>query len=163
MNAAHLHIILVHLPVILVPTATILLAVALWRKQSVIVHTALAIYVAAGVFVVPAFLLGEDAEEIVEDLPGISEDLIEEHEEAADVAFWLTLLVGGTSIIAFGIRNKAPRLQHTSLKFLIVAGAVASGTLAYAASEGGKIRHPEAYETTAPSGHSEEHHAGHDD
>lgn len=154
MNAAHLHLILVHIPVILVPTATILLAVALWRKQSAIAHTALAIFVAAAVFVVPAFLLGEDAEEIVEDLPGISEDLIEEHEEAADIAFWLTLAVGGTSLLTFAIRNKAPQLHQTSLKALVIVGAVTSGTLAYAASEGGKIRHPEAYETASVSGES---------
>lgn len=162
MNAAHLHIILVHIPVILVPTATVILAIALWRKQSAIANTALAIFVAATVFVVPAFLLGENAEEIVEDLPGISEHLIEEHEEAADIAFWLTLFVGGTSLLTFAIRNKAPQLHQTSLKALILAGAVTSGTLAYTASEGGKIRHPEAYTTPTSSG-SHEHHEGHAD
>lgn len=163
MNAAHLHIILVHIPVILVPTATILLAVALWRTQSAIANTALAIFVAAAVFVVPAFLLGEDAEEIVEDLPGISEDLIEQHEEAADIAFWLTLVVGGSSLLTFSIRNKAPQLHQASLKALVLVGAVTSGTLAYAASEGGKIRHPEAYEAASTSGESHEQHKGHDD
>ena len=161
MNAAHLHIILVHIPVILVPTATILLAVALWRKQSSIAHAALAIFFAAAIFVVPAFLLGEDAEEIVEDLPGISEDVIEEHEEVADIAFWLTLLAGGTAALSFVVRNKAPQLHQASLKAMVLIGAVASGTLAYAASEGGKIRHPEAYETTSAASH--EHSEGHDE
>ena len=162
MNAAHLHIILVHLPVILVPTATILLAVALWRKQSAIANTALSLFVAATVFVVPAFLLGDDAEEIVEDLPGISEDSIEEHEEAADVAFWITLFAGGVALLSLAVSKKAPGLHHTSLKALVLVGTVASGALAYAASEGGRIRHPEAYDT-AVSSSSHEHHEGHED
>ena len=156
MNAAHLHIILVHLPIVLVPTATILLAFALFRKQTTVATVALTLFVGASLFSIPAFLIGEEAEEIVEHLPGISEDTLEDHEEAADVAFWLTLFVGGVAAGRLLIGRRYPRLAQTTLKLLVVAGAATSASLAYTAYEGGKIRHPEAYDTAASSAHGGE-------
>jgi uncharacterized membrane protein len=151
MNAAHLHIILVHLPIILVPTATIILATGMLIKQSAVTSVALSLFVVASLFSIPAFLIGEEAEEMIEHLPGISEDVIEEHEEAAEVAFWSTLLVGGVGLGTLAIRNRAPGLSKLAMKLLILTGTAASTSLAYTGYEGGKIRHPEAYDNTLPS------------
>ncbi len=156
MNAAHLHIILVHLPIVLLPTATILLAFGLLGRQGAVVSVALWLFVGASLCAIPAYLIGEDAAEMVEEIPGISEDTIEEHEEAADIAFWLTIFVGATAASSIVLRTRVPRLTHTALKALVAAGAIASSTLAYTAYEGGKIRHPEAYDTTASSKHESE-------
>jgi uncharacterized membrane protein len=151
MNAAHLHIILVHLPIILVPTATIILATGMLIKQSAVTSVALSLFVVATLFSIPAFLIGEEAEEIIEHLPGISEDVIEKHQEAAEVAFWLTLFVGGGALGTLAIRNPAPSLSHSAMKLLILTGTAASASLAYTGYEGGKIRHPEAYDNTLAS------------
>lgn len=159
MNAAHLHLILVHIPVVLIPTATVLLCVALWRNQPTTTKTALSIFIAATIVCVPAFLLGEDAEEIVEHRPGVVEDTIEEHEEAAELALWLTVATGSISLLALLTRRSFPSLQPATLKTLVVLGTIASGSLSYTAFEGGKIRHPEAYEgqTSAVDDNQERH------
>lgn len=149
MNAAHLHIILVHVPIVLLPTATILLAFALLRRQGTVATVALSLFVGASLYSIPAFLIGEEAEELIEHLPGISEDTIEEHEEAADIAFWLTLFVGGVASSSILVGKRAPRVAQGTLKLLLLAGAIASASLAYTAYQGGKIRHPEAYDTSA--------------
>lgn len=163
MNAAHLHIALVHIPIVLVPTATVLLLLALWRRQAVISNVALAIFVVATAFCVPAFLLGEEAEELVENRPGVSEDTIEEHEEAADVSFWLTVVAGSGALLAFGLGRSAPKLRPLALKALAVVGTLASATLSYTAFEGGKIRHPEAYENIASGDGGHNSREDHDD
>ena len=146
MNAAHIHIILVHFPIVLLPTATILLAFAVLRRQGTVATVALSLFVGASLCSIPAFLIGEEAEEIIEHLPGISENTIEEHEEAADIAFWLTLFVGGVAASSILLGKRAPRVAQGTLKLLVLAGAVTSVSLAYTAYEGGKIRHPEAYD-----------------
>lgn len=105
MNAAHLHLILVHIPVVLLPTATLLLCVALWRNQQVITQTALSLFVVASFVCIPAFLIGEDAEELVEDRPGVVEDTIEEHEEAAETALWFTVAAGSIALLALLTRK----------------------------------------------------------
>jgi hypothetical protein len=160
MNAAHLHLILVHIPIVLIPTATILLFLALWRKQPVVANTSLSLFIIATLVCVPAFLLGEDAEEIVEDQPGVVEDTIEEHEEAAELSLWLTVAVGGVALLALGTKRSLPTLQPPALKLLAVLGTTASVALSYTGFEGGKIRHPEAYGSD-PSKAAE--HAGHND
>jgi uncharacterized membrane protein len=157
MNAAHLHIILVHLPIVLVPTATILLAFALLRKQGPVATVALSLFIASSLCAIPAFLIGEEAAEMIEHLPGISENVIEEHEEAADVAFWLTLFVGGAAGGGLLLGKRVPLVTQRSLTLLALAGGVTSASLAYTAYEGGKIRHPEAYETPVAAEHAEDH------
>jgi len=156
MNAAHLHIILVHLPVVLTPTAAVLLAWALFRRQSTVATVALALLVASTALCVPAFLLGEGAEEVIEHLPGVSEDLIGEHAEVADVAFWLSIAVGVGSLAMLAMRNRAPQLYSMGVKGILALSVLASGALSYAAFEGGKIRHPEAYADISSSTHDED-------
>ena len=148
MNDAHLHIILVHIPIVLVPAGAVMLLVSLARRSQAASTAALSLLAVATIFAVPAFLLGEGAEELVEHLPGISESLIENHEEAADVALWLTVATGiasGASLLGLLLRQNWAR--HSRLVALLLA-IVASASLSYAGSEGGKIRHPEAYATS---------------
>lgn len=155
MNAAHLHIILVHLPVVLTPTAAVLLAWALFRRQSTVATVSLALLVASTALCVPAYLLGEGAEEVIEHLPGVSEDLIEEHEEVADVALWLSIALGVGSLAMLAMRKRAPKLSSMGVKGILVLSVLASAALAYAAFEGGKIRHPEAYSDGSSEAHQE--------
>ena len=148
MNAAHLHVTLVHIPVVVVPLGAAILAVGLARRNSAVSSTALSILLLAALVAVPAFLLGEGAEEIVEHLPGVSESTIEAHEEAADVAFWVTVasgLLSLTSLVACQLRLAWER--RATVLALSVSVAAAS-LLSYAAFQGGKIRHPEAYAST---------------
>lgn len=158
MNQAHLHLILVHIPVVLMPTATLLLVFAHLRKQTAIVPTICALFVVASLFAGAGFSLGEGAEEIVEHLPGISEHLIEEHEEAGDVALVLSIIAGVLALATGIICSKFQALQRIALTALFITGAAASFSLGYTAYEGGKIRHPEAYDadSTKPTGTHEE-------
>jgi uncharacterized membrane protein len=154
-NAAHLHIALVHIPVVLIPTATILLALGVRRRSVSLSQVAFSLCCVAAVVGIGAFLLGEGAEELVEHLPGISEDTIEEHEEIAEFAVWSLGIAGFLSLLGlFGIfRNGVPQ-RAISLMTLLVA-VISSGALVYTAYEGGKIRHPEAYEAVSETSHDE--------
>lgn len=147
MNQAHLHLILVHVPVVLMPTATLLLVFAHLRKQTSILPTICALFVTAALFAGVAFSLGEGAEEVAEHLPGISEHLIEEHEEAGDVALVLSLITGILGLATGIVCAKFQALQRAALTALFISGAAASLSLGHTAYEGGKIRHPEAYDT----------------
>lgn len=149
MNQAHLHLILVHIPVVLTPVAALTLALGLMRKQSTTVTIAHSFLVAATLFCIPAFLLGEGAEELVEHLPGISEDTIEEHEEVAEVTVWISGFLGLCSLVSLMLRNRMTGLHFRLQSVILALAFAASGFLAYTAYEGGKIRHPEAYGSPA--------------
>jgi len=128
----------------------------------VITTTALSIFIVATLVCIPAYLLGEEAEELVEHQPGVSERTIEEHEEAADVSLWFTIAAGSGALLALALQRPAPALQSAVLKALVAVGALASGTLSYTAYEGGRIKHPEAYQDAtslaAEDARAREHH-----
>lgn len=145
MNQAHLHLIIVHIPIVLVPAALVLYSIGCRWSSKPLQLVALNAFALAAVFAGCAFLLGEGAEEIVERMAGVAESAIESHEESAEVAIWLTIALGVTSLanlISFKFAIKRARLFVVPV---ILLGMVSSASLAYTAQEGGKIRHPEAF------------------
>ena len=148
MNAAYFHITLVHIPVILTPLGVVLLAIAHLRSALPLARVALGVIIAASVIAVPAFLLGEGAEEIVEHLPGISESLIEQHEESAEIALYLTIASGLLSLITWFAISRAAWLERALLAVTFITSLLASGGLAYTAYRGGMIHHPEIHTQT---------------
>ncbi|MBX7144779.1 MAG: hypothetical protein K1X79_10040 [Oligoflexia bacterium] len=145
MNSAHIHLMLVHLPVVLIPLAALLLGWGIWRSSSSVRKTAVAIAVLGSVCSIPAFLAGEGAEDLVEDRPGVSERVIEQHEEVAEVAFWLSLVLLAAALTSVALEARSHSLTARAYSTSLALAIVCSVTLAYAANLGGRIRHPEAF------------------
>lgn len=143
MNAAYLHISLVHAPIILTPLSVILLAIAHLGSSLAVVQVALGILIAASLLALCAFFLGEGAEEIVEHLPGIIESNIEAHEEGASISLGFTIAAGLLSLMSWVAISRGSALERSLLTITFVVAAASSVSLAYTAHLGGIIRHPE--------------------
>jgi hypothetical protein len=149
MNVAHLHLLLVHIPIILVPFGAILLAYGMWRDvNGVYQRLALKIFILSALFAGGAFLAGDGAEELVEDRAGVVESTIEEHEEASEVAIWLTGILGILSLVAAIAGKQNHFLTEKGMLFILILSASSTFSLGFAGYQGGKIRHPEAYAMT---------------
>ncbi|HXI20948.1 MAG TPA: hypothetical protein VNH46_07685, partial [Gemmatimonadales bacterium] len=85
MNAAHLHLMLNHLPVLGAPFAALLLVWGLFRRSRDLLRTALGVAVVVAAVSYPVFLTGEPAEDRVEDAGWASERLVHQHEERAEL------------------------------------------------------------------------------
>lgn len=154
MNAAHLHLIVNHLPIVGSLLALPLLLLTLWRRQRAMLDASVVLLVLAALGGGAAWLSGGEAEEIVEDLPGIREATIEEHEEIAEVGGVLMIVAGAVGVGAwFMTRRKDGPVPLLAAAAPLVVTAVASVALGLAGQSGGQIRHPEAYEaSTGPVG-----------
>ena len=143
MNWAHVHLIINHIPVIGIGLLILLFIVAMVRKNKGLITVALAFIILISLATIPVYLTGEPAEEVVEDMPGISEELIEEHEEQAEIAFIFVEVAGGLALITLIARrysdNLGQRLVILTLLVLIVSG----GLIGWTANLGGKIHHEE--------------------
>ena len=143
MNAAHLHLLLNHVPVIGVAFCLLLALYAFMRRSRELEATALWAFVLVAVLTVPVYLTGEPAEEIAESLPGVSEAVIEPHEESALLALAAVEVLGLLALamlMAGRLGGGRPRWMFV---MVLVLAFVASGMMARTANLGGQIRHTE--------------------
>lgn len=141
MNDAHIHLLLTHIPVVGTLFGLLILAFAMLRKKTEIATVAFGVFVLSGLAAIVLYVTGEAAEEAIEGLPGISEALIERHEEAAVWALGSAVLLGLVSLAGLiAARRGVPALLSRTVLALAV---VVAGVMAWTANLGGQINHPE--------------------
>ncbi|MBK8954195.1 MAG: hypothetical protein IPM34_01380 [Saprospiraceae bacterium] len=143
MNNAHFHLVVNHLPIVGLLIGTLILIAGLLVKERNVKLTALGVFIFTAITSIVAFYTGEGAEDIVENIAGISETLIHTHEEYAESFFTITLILGGLALIVLIAEIK--KLKYTKyFIYLILLLALADGVLAkYVGTSGGEIRHSE--------------------
>jgi len=151
MSVTQIHLALNHIPVLLSITAAIILFFGLIKKNASIINTALALFIAAAIFTLPVYFTGEGTEESVEKIPGVSESIIEEHEEAAVFALSLIFLTGALATVSFILKNKVA-LSRKMATATLVAAFISFGAFAQTAHLGGQIRHTELRSNTSQNG-----------
>ena len=143
MDATYIHLVLTHFPLVGTIIGIGILAYGLYSKNDSIKKVALVTFILMAIITIPVFLTGEGAEETVEHIAGVSEQLIENHEELAEKAIWLMGLLGILSLInIFAIIKKLSFTKTISLITLIVSLGT-FGLFAKVGSTGGEIRHSE--------------------
>ena len=142
MNGVHIHLLLNHIPVIGMLIGLAVFALGVWRRNDSWTRLALGLFVVVAVASLATMLTGEGAEEAVERLPGISDAVIEPHEEAAELAARASYLLGAVSLAGLiWVRGRAlPRSLTVAILPLVV---LVTGLMAYTANLGGQIRHTE--------------------
>ena len=143
MNAAHLHVILNHIPIVGVPIGLGLLVYGMIRRSTEVKRASLLVFIAMGVIAVPTFLAGQGAEDIVEHLPGVSHDVIENHEGAGTVALIVTASLGALSLFILLWSFRTATVSGLAAVVLLASAGAVSGWLAWTGNLGGKIRHTE--------------------
>ena len=151
MSTVHLHLLLVHIPVIGALVAVILFGAALLLREVVSTRFALAFTAGLALVAVAAYFTGQGAEDAVEHLAGVTERSIERHEEAAELATIVFGILGGLSLAAlFWFRGKlVPRWVALSG---LAGTLVVSAVMAWTANLGGQIRHTEIQSTSGTQG-----------
>ena len=166
METAYLHIVTNHLPIIGVPLALVLLVMGFWRKSDDLKTAAFLIFVFLGLATLVTFLLGQAGEDFVEELAGVSEHAIDEHEDFARFALALVMVTAIFSLFAIlrfqglsFLRRRitsseglidgevsagpsSPYPMWITLAVLFFA-MLSGGVLGYTGKLGGMIRHTE--------------------
>jgi uncharacterized membrane protein len=143
LTTVHLHLLLNHLPIIVPVIGLVLLALAVWKHSDLLARVSLALLATGAVSALPAYLTGEGAEEAVEQLPGVTKELIEQH---SDIALIAAISVGVVGLLALWMlwRYRRPAELPSGLVRVTLAGAlISSGLMAYTGLLGGQIRHTE--------------------
>ncbi|MGV3526958.1 MAG: hypothetical protein ACO1RX_22265 [Candidatus Sericytochromatia bacterium] len=153
-QGAQWHLLMNHLPVFGALGGTLLLCWGLLRKQQEVMQVGLGVLCIAALLALPAYFSGENAEKAVEHLVGVSESLIENHEELARVATILMELVGLSALLS--LWKGLQKWRNGMVVGTLVLALLTSGTLIWTAHLGGLIRHSElraGVQTLEQTGH----------
>ena len=151
MNWPLIHIGINHIPIILIMLGGGAAIVGLLLNRRAVWLYAVATLTLAGLSVYPAYIAGERAEEVDEEYPGVSHDLIEEHEEAAVLSLYVVLVVGVVSALAWwrlSRREASAEVSGWLRAIVTVAAVVGMASMGYTAFRGGAIRHPQEHGET---------------
>jgi uncharacterized membrane protein len=142
MNAAHIHLMLNHLPVIGLLFATVLLFVGTARNDASLLKAGWVVLIFAALIAVPVLKSGENAEEIVEKINEVDHSVVHEHEEAAEKSIYLLFALALSSGVSWLLYV---RKQWSAIRgYLLALGSlVGFAYMCYVAYTGGLIRHPE--------------------
>lgn len=143
MNAAHIHLLLNHIPILGALFGMILLIFGLIRKNNALSQAALITFIMAAIVTLPVDWSGEQAEEIVEELPGISHDLIHEHEEIAELAVKFMLGLGVLSLLTLILGAWHVKIGRILRWITLLLSFAVFFLMTRAGNSGGEISHPE--------------------
>ncbi len=166
MNSAHFHLVVNHLPIIFPIAGLIVLAIGIGFKTEMVKRTAYFLFTIGAVSAAMAMNSGEGAEEVVEELSGVSHRLIHEHEEKAESMAILSYLLGLASLLALWASWKGKSFSGL-LSYAVLALSLVTIFLGkQTGTSGGEIRHTEirtGASTDASLDLEEDHEEGEED
>lgn len=159
MNDAHLHMVVNHFPIIGTIFGLGILIIGLVLKNNNVKNTAYVLFIIAAIFSAISMRTGEGAEEIAEKLPGVTEQIIEEHEELAEKFSIILYAIGSLSLISLFFSITKNALGKYSAIITVILAAIGVFLAKEVGTSGGEIRHTEirqGNQNSAIENHSEE-------
>jgi NADH:ubiquinone oxidoreductase subunit 4 (subunit M) len=149
MNSTYVHLLLNHFPIIGTLVGSGLLLWGMIKKQAQTQSIAAGVLFLMAIIALPVYLTGEPAEENVENLPGISETMMELHEESANLAIWIMGITGIVSLVAIMLHRQKHAFSGKAYLLAFLLSVVTFGAMVRTGYDGGRIRHSEIRDLNA--------------
>lgn len=143
MNGAHFHLLVNHMPIVGTILGFLILLSGIVIKNNTVKQTGLATLIFAALSSGLALLTGDPAGETVENLPGITEAMIEHHESIAYSSLWALVPMGLLAALAFYSILKKEKAGNTLALVTLTLAVVSIGMMSWTGLTGGEIRHTE--------------------
>lgn len=143
MNNAHYHLVVNHLPIITPFLGAMILLGGIILKNNTVKKTALVVFIFGSITTFLAMYTGDGAEEIVEKIQGVSEDLIKNHEELAERFALTNYFLGLMSLIGLWIGWKKESFFNSISALVLAVSFVVIFLAKQTGTSGGEIMHPE--------------------
>ncbi len=148
MNDAHLHMIVNHFPIIGIILGFGILVTGLFLKNNSVKNTAYCLFIVGAIFAAVSMATGEEAEEIAEKLPSVTDQIIERHEEIAEKLAIVLYALGVISLIGLFLNYKSHSKAIFVSYIVVVVAIVGMFFGKQTGTSGSEIRHTEIRENT---------------
>ena len=147
MSQTHIHLLITHLPIYGSILGAFVLAYGLFTFSHQTKMAAYGVFIICALGAGAAYITGEAAEETVETIAGISENMVEEHEEAGLFALIAMITLGVLSIAGIILAKIKPAFTRSFGFFVLLISLISFGIAARTGFLGGQIRHTEIHST----------------
>lgn len=151
MDQTHIHLLITHLPIFGSVLGALVLGYGIWQKSNTTKMSAYLLFVVSAIGAGIAYLTGEGAEETVENIPGVSELVMEQHEEFAMFALISLLILGVAALVSLYVTYKKSPLLKSSSLITLVLSIISFALVARTGYLGGQIRHTEIASGNVPT------------
>jgi uncharacterized membrane protein len=149
-NLAHLHLLLNHFPIIGTIVGLGLFLISLFGKNDDLKRAGLIVLAVMALLSLPTFFSGIGAEGAIQQLPGVSEPLIDRHEGAAILALFFMEITGALALIGLWQSHKFSRPAPWNVVAVLLLSLITMGLMARVGTTGGDVRHPEIWGSSTP-------------
>jgi uncharacterized membrane protein len=143
MNDAHVHMVVNHFPIIGTIFGLGILITGIVMKNNVIKNVAYVLFCISAIFGFASMFTGEGAEEIAENLPSVTDQIIHEHEEMAEKLALVLYVLAGISLVGLYLNFKKHTKVNLVSYFAFVIALVAVFLGKQTGTTGGEVRHTE--------------------
>ncbi|MFZ1321762.1 MAG: hypothetical protein WAT71_09425 [Ignavibacteria bacterium] len=151
MNAAHLHLILNHIPVIGSLIAIFILVIGIMKNSDDVKKVCMLVIIFTSLLTIPVYLTGDKAEGKIEgNYEDVDEEFIHAHEDFALYSFIAMNITGAIALISMFLYKKPKLLPNPFAYFMLVLLFIINAMMGYTGNLGGKIHHPEIREDKLP-------------
>lgn len=143
MDELHLHLVVNHLPIIFPIVGIIILLIGIFSKSKVTKRNAYVIFILGAITSAVAMGTGEAAENSATKIAGLSENLIEIHEEISEIFAGLTYALGAVSLVALIASFKNFVISKYAPYIVGLLAIIALFLAQKVGTTGGEIKHNE--------------------
>ena len=143
MSWTHLHLLLNHIPVLGSVFGLLLLVVAMMRRSAELKKVSLGVFIIAALFAIPVYLTGNLAENAVENLPGVSESIVDQHQQWALISLAAVGVLGLFALGGLWLSRRSRALPTWIVTMSLIFSLTIGGLMVWTANLGGQIRHTE--------------------
>lgn len=143
MNGAHWHLVVNHFPIIFPIVGLIVMITGLFSKSESVKRTAFMIFIIGSFSAVAAMITGERAEEVVENINGVTKNFIESHEETAETFAIFSYILGVISLLGLWASLKKKSYSSVISIITLIFAFVVLFFAQQTGITGGEIRHTE--------------------
>lgn len=143
MTTTNWHLVITHLPIFGSILGALVLGYGIWSKSKSTKSAAYLVFMISAIGASVAYLTGEGAEESIENISGISETLIEQHEDFAVYALISLIVLGVSSFLSLIITIKRNALAKYAAIVTLIVSLISFSFAVRTGYLGGRIRHTE--------------------
>jgi len=143
MDFTHVHLFLNHLPLIGTFFTLIFLIYFVYKNNIEAVKIFLYVFILLALITIPVVLTGDPAGETVKAIPGFNESVVDTHEDAGWISFYLMEVIGALAIVGLILIKKSGNIKSWFKYSFIILAVISIVSFGRTANLGGEIRHTE--------------------